>query len=223
MRKSILLGLALVMLSLITGTAFAAPPTPPAVVPDNSFMVNYFSSNWGGPGSLIGVLPIPDEWVRITNTGQYVTDVVSAHTGTMCANIYVFDYDQEFMACCSCPVTPNGLRWISVNQALTYNPITGLGSKPVWGVIKIVSTVATGACDPNTICTATIANGLKAWGTHTQFPPTTPTPDNGVYVQTETEFAPAFLSVQEAANLVTSCTATLNASGHGTCGCGAGD
>ena len=220
MRKTVVVGLALLMV-LLAGTAFAGQP-PACVIDDNSFMVNYFSSNWGGPGTTLGTLPIPDEWVRITNVGQ--GGGVTAFTTDMCANIYVFDFEQEFMACCSCLVTPNGLRWISVNNALTYNPITGLGSKPAWGVIKIVGTLKFGAaCDPNSLGTAIIANGLKAWGTHTQFPPATPTPDNGVYAQTETEFAPAVLADKELTNLITSCTATLNASGHGTCGCGAGD
>jgi hypothetical protein len=67
---------------------------------------------------------------------------------TCCANIYVFDANQEMVACCSFRITPNGLLTLSVANNLTNNPVTSL--VPVAGDIKIVGMVAptTGACSP---------------------------------------------------------------------------
>jgi hypothetical protein len=42
--------------------------------------------------------------------------------GALCANIYVFDDDQELQACCSCFVSADGVRTISTIADLISNP-----------------------------------------------------------------------------------------------------
>jgi hypothetical protein len=101
----------------------------------SELQVNYFA---GANGSR------PDQTVRITNTGTAI--VAGDGTADLCANIYVFRNDQQMTECCSCLVTPNGLRTLSVDFDLARNPLTS----PVVGegVIKIVSSNTTGTSCP---------------------------------------------------------------------------
>jgi hypothetical protein len=39
-------------------------------------------------------------------------------SGNICANVYVFNACQELVACCSCPVTPNALKYLTTRQLL---------------------------------------------------------------------------------------------------------
>ena len=74
--------------------------------------VSYFSNaNTSG---------VADATVRLTNPG--VTG------GNVCAEIYVFDQDQQLSECCGCLVSPDGLQTLSVNTNLTANPLTGVRS-----------------------------------------------------------------------------------------------
>lgn len=70
--------------------------------------------------------------------------------GTLCAMFYVFTADQQLAECCGCPVTPNGLRTLSVANDLTSNPLTG--DLPQRGVIKLLSATpgSSNQCDPAT-------------------------------------------------------------------------
>jgi hypothetical protein len=103
----------------------------------------------------------PDGTTRVVNPGTLgtATDV--------CASTYIFNYDEQLSACCSCRVTPNGELELSTN-ALTRNPGNGV---PVnHGAIKIVATLpnpATGKCDATQGSGATVF-GLDAWQTHVQ-------------------------------------------------------
>src|SRR5208283_4468639 len=72
------------------------------------------ASGYGGKGASGGV---GDGLVRIVNVG----DVAPGQNGTVCAMIYVFDDIEEMQACCGCPVTPDGLRTMSVINNLTKN------------------------------------------------------------------------------------------------------
>ena len=178
--------LAVAMLVLLAGTAFAQTTLPqPTGVQDSTYLVNYFSLNVGPPA--------PDGWVRISNTGFRATESnAGPANGNICANIYVFDTFEEMVACCSCNTTPDGLRFLDVFSTLTYYPLQ-YPAKPVNGVIKIVGSYNAGAgaaaCDARTspLATAALTNGLKAWGTHVNYPVTVGA--NTVYAQTETEFA----------------------------------
>ncbi|HEY6768519.1 MAG TPA: hypothetical protein VI386_27490 [Candidatus Sulfotelmatobacter sp.] len=191
MRHTTMLVVCTLALAICAGSAFAATTTPPA----DTLKVNYFSNaNTAGA---------PDGTVRITHPGTA--------TGNVCASIFVFDPQQELTECCSCLLTPDGLRTLSVNTNLTGNPLTGVILST--GVIKIVSTIpVSGACPLPTKVNSEPA--LRAWGTHIQ---------NGGAV-TETAFEDATLSVGENNRLAAQCFAIqLDGSGKGVCSCGTGD
>jgi Bacterial Ig-like domain (group 2) len=144
-----------------------------------------------------------DATVRLTNPG--VTG------GNLCAQIYVFDQDQQLSECCGCLLSPDGLRTLSVNTDLTGNPLTGVKSKT--GVIKIVSSDASAnqSCDP----TATAPDALlAAWSTNIQ-------KQNSSFAITETPFQLGPLGDDELAALQSQCSfsSTLG-SGQGLCSCG---
>jgi Bacterial Ig-like domain (group 2) len=147
-----------------------------------------------------------DSNVRLSNPG--------ATGGKLCAEIYVFDQDQELSECCGCLVSPDGLLTLSVNSNLTGNPLTGIESTT--GVIKIVSAEvpANLSCDPSAIT----PNGeLLAWSTNTQA-------KNGLSIAfTENSFQLSPLGDADLTALQSQCSmvATLG-SGHGVCTCGAG-
>ncbi len=166
------------------------------------FKINYFANNVAGA---------PDQTVRIDNPG---TD----GTANLCAMIYVFQNDQQLAECCGCLVTANGLRTLSVGTNLTNNPLTGISTKPVNGVIKIVSAALNNSpCDPTSNVTPTPT--IRAWGSHNQ------NKVGAAYPVTETEFSDATLSGEELEfNLETQCSfAQRLGSGKAVCTCGTGD
>jgi hypothetical protein len=180
-------------LALCAGTA-AAQTTPPA----DTLKVDYFSNaNTSGA---------PDGTLQLTNPGTA--------PGNVCANIFVFDASQELSECCSCLLSPDGLRTLSVNTDLTSNPLTGSGSVLTGGVIKVVSTTLTaGTCPLPTNLNPIPA--LRAWTTHIQ---------NVTFAQTETASQDATLSTGEVSRLKAECTSVkLVGSGTGICTCGTGD
>jgi hypothetical protein len=159
-----------------------------AIDPD-TFKVSYFSNN----------ITRPDSTVRLTNVGT--------SGGNVCADIYVFDPNQELSECCSCLVTPDGLIELDVHFDLTSNPLTGVVLDT--GDIKIVSAaVSGGAC---TLPTAPkTAAGIRAWATHLQ--------NNGSL--TETEFLDSGMSAAELSRLAAQCKAIqLVGSEKGVCTC----
>ncbi|MFZ0888887.1 MAG: hypothetical protein WA005_10575 [Candidatus Binataceae bacterium] len=79
------------------------------------------AAGYGGRGQSGGA---GDALVRIVNPNH--NDPDNLQNGTLCAYIYVFDDNEEMQACCGCPVTPDGMRTISVVNQLTSN----------WGVNK---------------------------------------------------------------------------------------
>lgn len=191
MRRTTMLVVCTLAVALCAGSAFAST-TPPA----DTLKVDYFANaNTAGA---------PDGTVRITNPGTAA--------GNVCASIFVFDPYQEMSECCSCLLTPDGLRTLSVNTDLTKNPLTGVTLNT--GLIKIVSTVPiAGACPLPTVVNSTPA--IRAWVTHIQ---------NGTYAVTETASTDATLSYNEVVRLQRECTAiALDGSGSGICTCGSGD
>jgi len=90
------------------------------------------ASGYGGSGSSGGV---GDSLLRIVNPGN----VDTRQRGTICAMIYVFDDIEEMQACCGCPVTPDGLRTMSVINNVTKNFGVNRGNLNA-GVIEIVYT-----------------------------------------------------------------------------------
>src|SRR5271163_1573347 len=140
MRRIALLVACTLALGLCAGTAFGQADT---------LKVDYFANaNTSGA---------PDGTVRIDSPGTAA--------GNVCASIYVFDPEQELSECCSCLLTPDGLRTLSVNTDLTSNPLTGVVLST--GVIKFVSTIpVAGACPLPTAVNSEPA--LRAWTTHIQ-------------------------------------------------------
>jgi len=162
------------------------------------YRVDYFSNaNTGGA---------PDATLRLDNDG-------SAAAANLCADIYIFDSNEEMSECCSCKETPDGLRTLSVNANLTANPLTGVILSD--GVIKIVAAATTGGgCPtPNHITLVTDAE-IQSWATHIQ---------NTTYAITEGASQVSNLSSAEETNLAQQCGAIMRVgSGKGICNCGTG-
>jgi hypothetical protein len=172
-----------------------------------------------------------DAYIDISNDGASMTTTTIqagqntlAVSGSLCANVYAFNADEEILSCCSCPITPNGLVSLSVQRDLLNNTLTGRAT-PSSIVIKLVATAPPGAgiATSNNPCgtsgsTVTLANlvpGMVAWGTslhaNTSTSPTT-------YALTETPFTVADPSAAELARLDNVCSiAQLQGSGYGIC------
>lgn len=181
------------VLVLVPGLAFAQA----------SYFVDYYSNN---PGPVTGAA---DQVVRIINVGATGTPLTSP-AGDICANIYVFDNNQEMIACCAERITPNELDSASVGTQLTSNPVTSV--VPPAGVLKIAITLAGASCDPRTddLTTASTSYAV-AFGTHLQS-------TGGATFLTETEKLSSPLSTAEAGFLETACSfARYLGSGKGTC------
>jgi len=192
MRRTTMLVVCTIALALCAGSAWAAVTTPG---PD-TLKVDYFANaNTAGA---------PDGTYRLTNPGTA--------GGSLCAAIYVFDPNQELSECCSCYLSPDGLRTLSVNTDLTGNPLTGVILST--GVVKIVSTPTRGGvCPLPTSLTPTA--GIRSWGTHIQ---------NSNFAITETASQDATLSAAEVSRLQGECYAIqLDGSQKGVCTCGTGD
>src|SRR6185369_7628066 len=144
MKKLLVLAAVLIMAAL-----------PLMAQTSSAYMVDYFSNN-PGPGGAA------DQQLRLVNVGVYGTPLTSP-VGDVCANVYVFDANQEMVACCSCRITPNGLLTLSVANGLTNNPVTSV--VPVNGAIKIIPTLAAGVCSPLTY-NGGVAPSLVGWASH---------------------------------------------------------
>ncbi len=191
------------------------------------YSVNYFDHN--DPSNAM------DQTEHIINTGllgapQGLNGQVMT-SGYLCANIYVFDKNQEMLEACACPISPDSVLVESVRKNLTANPVTGI--IPALGVIKVTSSIpisvtpngvspvsATAVCDAGDVLAGigTAANqlapGLKAWGTHTQVVP-------GGNAITEGESQEAQLGAAEARYLpIAANWAKTFGSGQGLCSCG---
>ena len=95
-KLAMLLGV-VVVISLATNVWSQNPVTA-----DSPFQIRYASN-----------LDVGESWVNITNSGANGAGLNSGSgastTGAICANVYVFSPDEQMVACCPCPVTPNGL------------------------------------------------------------------------------------------------------------------
>jgi len=174
------------------------------------YQVNYFSNRLNSVNmTVVSDVARLDQTVRIINPGEQGTPL-SAHHGTVCADIYVFDSNQEMSECCSCPITANGLLILSVNYDLTSNPLTGW-PPPSDGVIKIVSDNQAN-CDPTS---PVPTPDIRAWATHLQ------APSYNYLVTTEEEFPVAALQQDELSFLGQACSfVQFLGSGKGVCSCG---
>jgi len=122
--------------------------------------------------------------------------VVSDPIGDICANVYVFAEDQQLIACCACPLTPNHLRTLSTVNDLISNTLTP--GVPIGVTVALLaSDGSSGSCNPAS--PGDLAPGLRAWGTTLHALP------GGGYGVTETPFAHAALSPTEFAKLTSYC------------------
>jgi len=176
--------------------ALCAGAASAQTIPADTLKIDYFANaNTAGA---------PDGTVRLTNPGT--------SPGNICADIFVFDPYQELSECCSCYLSPDGLREIWVGPNLTNNPLTGVTLNT--GVFKIVSAKLTsGTCPLPTSINPIPA--VRAWVTHIQ---------NSTFAETETAASDATLSTGELSRLNAQCYAVgLVGSGKGVCSCGTGD
>jgi hypothetical protein len=165
---------------------------------DNVFQLKYFNTNYGS-GHII-----------VSNAGTMSTgnNAADDSSGTVCANFYSFDPNEEMQTCCSCPVTPNGLSSLNVNediiaQNLIVNPSSAI-------TVKLVFTLKSAqnggnACDPTKAGFLNVARGGLAWGTNLRNVTFQGSPPTTVNAVTETRFTPAELSAAELAKLSTYC------------------
>ncbi len=177
-----------------------------------TYFVDYYSNN---------INPLAaDQVIRAINVGAFGTPLTSP-TGDICQNVYVFDNNQEMIACCACRLTPNELSSAAVGAQLTNHALTG--TAPVAGVVKIAfTTVPAGGCKAETaVLTGANAAWAAVFGTHLQAePPSSPT---SLFV-TETGKLPQTLGPDEAAFLPQACSFVryLGSGAPGTCSCTAG-
>ena len=159
----------------------------------DSFQVNYVANLAKG-----------DSIINLTNAGSISgTDPA----GDICANIYVLAPDQQLIECCSCPLTPNHLKSVSVVHDLAGNSVTP-GFPDALTIALIASPGAT--CDPS--APAGLASGLRAWCTTVHAAP------GGGSSVTERAFLPAAASAGEIGKLTGYCGFIRNnGSGYGIC------
>ena len=189
------------LLVLAALLAMAAIPTVAQGPVTGPYLVDYYSNNDG----------IGSQSVRLVNFGAAGTPLTTP-VGDVCANIYVFDANQEMIACCSCRITPNGELTLDVAANLTANNLTGVF--PANGDIKIVSTAAAGTavCTPLTY-NAGLLDSTVGFGSHRQL-------TAGAAFITETNIPAAALSSAEQGFLTQACQFTRYlGSGFGQCSC----
>lgn len=136
----------------------------------------------------------------VINTGQVGSPIDAAtNSGTVCADIYFFDTNQEMLSCCSCPITANGMTKIHPGTPLTRVRL-------LEGVIKVVSDQG---CDETNI-SRPVPGGLRVFGTNAQ----------SLGHSTETLFQSAPLTSTEQAFLGQACSFVhYLGSGIGRCDC----
>jgi hypothetical protein len=193
-------------------TSNQAPPGAPAtaaIFVGDAFQISYATN-----------LPFGDSFIDITNSGASITSpnhgAALTGSGTICVNVYVFDYTEEFVACCACPVTPNGLQSYSVKNDLNNSILFFYSPKSV--VVKLVATRYSAGCGFGSLTSlspAALVPGMAAWGTTLHA--------NGglehgsAYSLTEKPFAQSSLSAGELERLSYWCGVTAGGSGGGLC------
>jgi hypothetical protein len=139
--------------------------------------------------------------------------------GSIVAQVYVFDaLDEQLVACCSCPLTPDQGATLSAKKQLIKNTLTGVLPSSI--TVKLVGTKGGNAATDQTASSAPgFSSGLRADRTTTHLTADYP----GVYNNiTEADFKYETISQQEyETRMVGFCSAIFaNGSNHGICvGC----
>jgi hypothetical protein len=187
-----------------------------------------FAQGWDSNPYLIGYagnLNVGDALINITNSGLMGAALQSGSTanitGAVCANVYTFSPDEQMVSCCSCPVTPNGLRSLSVSRDLLSNTLTR--AVPTSVVIKLLATTPqAGSCTNSAanVSRNSLAGGMIAWGTsvHSASTPPLSGQQAGPFAVTVHSFRPGSLHSAELDRLQGLCNFILaNGSGYGVC------
>ena len=190
---------------LAFATAAFSQVSPSNITVDHFYQVRYIAN-----------LNVGDSVVNISNGGArgagLAAGTSASTTGALCANVYAFSPDEQMIACCSCPVTPNGLVSLSARQDLISNTLTP--AVPTSIVVKLVSSRPVGgSCANSAANMVPDGSGMLAWGTTVKAGVA-----GGAAATVETAFAPASLSAGETARLTALCTfIQANGSGFGIC------
>jgi DNA-binding beta-propeller fold protein YncE len=132
-----------------------------------------------------------DSFVNLTNAGRLGgTDPA----GDICANVYVLAQDQQLISCCTCPLTPNHERTLSVRNDLINNLLT-----PGAPTAITIALLASTSCNASTVTNSDLAPGLRAWRTTPHALP------SGSYSITEVPFSQVPLSQGELTKLTSFC------------------
>jgi hypothetical protein len=178
---------------------------------DDVYWLNYYTHPTKGP----------DTTFHIVNPGTAVTTLNNngiPTNGQLCADIYVFNTDEEEVACCGCELTPDSEITLSLGTDLLGNPINPRDVTTT-GVVKIISgNLNASPCDPGAENTAiTPTPELRAWATHDG-------PQGTAFPETEESFAAAPLTGSELTFAESLCSSIeAQGSGKGVCTCGYGD
>jgi hypothetical protein len=143
--------------------------------PDDALQVRY-AANLGAGQSVINMTNVG------TQGGNDATDYI-------CANVYVFAQDQQLISCCTCPLSPNDLKTLSVQNDLINNTLTP--GVPTGVTVALVATNDSGPATCNAAVPGNLVSGLRAWGTTLHAAP------GGGFFGTETAFSFADLSISE--------------------------
>ncbi len=139
-----------------------------------------------------------DSIFNITNSG--------ASGGDLCVNVYAFSPDEHLLACCSCPVTPNGLVSLSANGDLLSNTLGSTTPSSI--VVKLVAAIGP-SCNPSAV--GALGAGMLAWGS-------TLHQLAAGFARTEVPFTIATLAASEQSRVASLCGFILaNGSGYGIC------
>ena len=190
----------------LAATAVAGNQTNITTTQDGAYQLGYAANLGAGDSS-----------INLTNSGASAATFDS----TICANVYVLADDQQLIACCSCQLTPNHLKTLSVVNDLIANTLTP-GIPTDVTIAMIGSSGTAGVCNPATPSTGgpdALVRGLVTWGTTIHAQPA------GGYSSNDYETKNATLSPVELAKLTSYC-GFIQADGSGfgickTCGQGA--
>jgi len=153
---------------------------------------------------------IGDSVINLTNSGA--TNGFEP-AGNLCANVYVFAEDQQLITCCTCPLTPNHLKTLSVRNDLISNTLTP--GVPIGVTVAVLGSVqVAGACNASTVGTGAnvLATGVIGFGATIHSNP------DGTYTSSNYPFVQATLSATELTKLDTYCGfIQVNGSGYGIC------
>jgi len=124
----------------------------------SAYTVNYFNN----PGTN-GL----DEIYIQNATNESNTESSGSTGGNVCANIYAFAPDEEFIGCCGVAITPNETWNNSVGQLMI--TIDNVGPLPTKGTIKVIATTTAAGCNPaaHNLATILAPHTLQSWITHT--------------------------------------------------------